>query len=391
MADPLLDPVTLRLSPPHLESAFWRAPVTWRALRAADRIGLCGSLLANALLVTTYLLRGGATATASAWRGPALGAAAAGIQLAMLRSAWYTRHRTTVQVLQRLVRFVVPLAMWRRPSQGAQMQLMAARHTLAAPFAPASTLLAVLLAEPGVAALGVVNFSVPFHIHVALFLARALLDLFGMAKVTGCSLARLQLEPTLSAACLAADRVAFVLFGLGDADVVNRSESTCNLHAHRFLPSVLLLFVGGLLGLIYNWWVAARGLLGGPGRGGPARPCSHRARGGLPPLLPAAGALPALASAQPGRPLSPRCTAPQVVRVQSQAAVPALAGAAAEAAGGRAVLQGAAGAAALHGHGRRLHRSGGGCQVRRSRLRPHHVLRRLEQIQCLRAEAAADF
>ena len=287
MADPHLNPVTLRLSPWDLEAAFWRAPATSRALRLTDRIGLCGALLSNGMLIMVFL-RGGS----GQWRSPAFALAVACVQLAVSTraTAFYTRHRTSWQVFNRVIRWLVPIAMWRRRRTGVQLQLMAAP-----PFAQASTrsLVAVLLAEPGVAALGVFNFSVPFNIHLVLFLARAFIDLFGVAKVMGCSLARLQLEPSLSATCLAVDRISIVLLGVGHPK--EEVQSTCTRHAHRFLPSILLVFVGGMLGLIYNWWVvAACGLLGARAWSTGALACAQQAAACLR-LRPAAGTLLALA------------------------------------------------------------------------------------------------
>jgi hypothetical protein len=143
---------------------------------------------------------------------PLVAAAACALHLLLVlrHGGLYARHRSCIQLLQRLLRLVPRLLLLLWPSS---------MHPFLSARVPWSRgcqwALATVLLAPGLTmAMACFNFSLPFTQHLLLWAPQLALDVAVVAPVLRCAIHRARLEAAAAPICQAVDYAARLLFGL---------------------------------------------------------------------------------------------------------------------------------------------------------------------------------
>ena len=237
---------TLSISPPQLEHRFWSSHDAISFRRSIDLAGLASSAVMIASMGGYHLTR----------KGPVLQhIILAVLALAQLfgltrRPRFYNRHRTAIQLMQRLLRFAPPLTVGRWYS--GMFAYLTQNHTSSS----WKSLLGLWLADPLLVAVAALNYSLPYKLSCAVAAVKLALDLSFMVPTAACIQDAIGFESKAAPVC---QRLESLLAALFFPSPPSADCSACaGGAALLLLPALSYIMLGALAPLLVIWWTELR-------------------------------------------------------------------------------------------------------------------------------------
>jgi hypothetical protein len=240
---------SLSITSRHLEQQFWRSPSAALTMSYLDIVGIATSIVVN-LIVTRFLyLKHGS------WWQP-LGLvfiSLAHMFIILLFKTFYMRHRTIIQIMQRLLRLLPPMLLAIDLYQHrSKFQLMANNIKINSPW---KTLLITIFMNPMLAALSTFNYILPHKTQLVMCSIRLVLELYITTPATGCFLQHIGLGHVVRLWCSRLQTLNTVMF----SPVPTPDKSYCTGSIpFMLLPAFGYVSVATLLPTLGTYWIESR-------------------------------------------------------------------------------------------------------------------------------------
>jgi hypothetical protein len=248
---PCVNILTLKIScsrrDENLEQQFWSSSAPSLIMTQLDLAGIVSSMVIN-LIVTRFLY----VKNGQWWQPFAMVFISLAQMIVMLmHKQFYRRNRTTIQVMQRLLRLLPAVDTALSYHQNRSKFLTMANSVTVVNLWRSLSI--TTLVEPMLVAVSTFNYILPHRLQLIMCSMRLALDLSYGTPAIGCLLQHLRLGPVVNTSTSILQTVAFVLFSPTPAWPEPPTADT-NV-PFIFLPAFMYVSIAALLPTVGTYWI----------------------------------------------------------------------------------------------------------------------------------------